>query len=194
MGRTNEAFKQISNIIPIFEITAYSGFTNQPTNDDIEILSDSASDTQQITVLFYDNSDVLQQITTTLTGTTPVVIVTTPKAKTVLGAFLGDKYGNISARAVGTITLREASGGLAITTIAPTKLSTGVQRFYIPGQNIVIENIAGNTWYNTSDYIASTTGKNVQMTGRMAYEINTGSYLTLISDTTGSTVQILVTQ
>lgn len=191
MTRTKETFHQVDYVIPIFEVTAYSGFTNQPANDDIEIVSSSASDTQQITVLFYDNSDVLQQVTTTLTGTTAVTIATTPKAKTVLGAFLGDKYGNISSRAVGTITLREASADATITTITAGKLATGVQRFYMPGKNVVLENIAGNTWFNSKDYISSTTGKDIQMTGRMNNETNISEYLTLISDTTGSTVQCI---
>lgn len=190
--RTIGAFKKIGLIIPIFEVTAYSGFTNQPANDDIEIVSSSASDTQQITVLFYDNSDVLQQVTTTLTGTTAVKIATTPKAKTVLGAFLGDKYGNISSRAVGTITIREDSGDLAITTIAVGKLGTGIQRFYLPGKDVVVENIAGNTWFNTSSVVSSITGASVQMTGRMNNEVNVDSYLTLISDGSASTVQCMV--
>ncbi|MFW9968621.1 MAG: hypothetical protein ACFFDF_00375 [Candidatus Odinarchaeota archaeon] len=186
-------YKRINRIIPIFEVTAYSGFTNQPANDDIEIVSDSASDTQLITVLYYDNSDDLQQETTTLTGTSPVTIATTPKAKTVLGAFLGDDKGNISARAVGTITIREASGDLTITTISAGELAVGVQRFYLEGQDVVIEAINGNAWYNPHDKVVSTTGAHIQMTGRMSHEINVTKYLTFISDNVGATVQILIT-
>jgi hypothetical protein len=187
--RSKEAYKQIDTIIPIFEVTAYSAFSNQPANDDIEIVSDSASDTQTITLLFYDNADVLHQVTTAVNGTNVVTVTSTVKPKTLLGVFLGDIYGSISARAVGTITIREASANATITTITAGKLSVGMQRFYMPGKDVVVENIAGNTWFNTLDYVASTAGKNLQMTGRMNAEINVGKYLSLISDTTGSTVQ-----
>lgn len=185
-------YRKIKRIVPIFEVTAVST-SNQPANDDIELISDSASDTQQITVLFYDNADVLQQVTTTLNGTTQVAITTTPKAKTVLGAFLGDKKGNISSRAVGNITIREASANAAIATIAAGKLSTGMSHIIVPGEDVVVENISGNTWINTLG-LASVTGASGQLTGRMSIEMTvpSGGYISLISDGTGSTAQAYI--
>lgn len=184
--------RELKRIIPIFEVTAVSG-SNQPANDDIELISDSASDTQKITLLYYDNADVLQQVTTTMNGTTQVVVTATVKPKTLLGAFLGDEKGNISARAVGTITIREASANQTIATIAVGKLSTGMAHFIVKGEDVVIENIAGNTWFNVLG-LASTTGASGQLTGRMSVEVTVSpeKYLSLISDSTGSTVQVYV--
>ena len=184
--------RELIRVIPIFEVTAVSG-SNQPANDDIELISDSASDTQKITLLYYDNSDVLQQVTTTMNGTTQVVVTSTSKPKTLLGAFLGDEKGNISARAVGTITIREASANQTIATIAVGKLSTGMAHFIVKGEDVVIENIAGNTWFNVLG-LASTTGASGQLTGRMSVEVTVSpeKYLSLISDGTGSTVQVYV--
>jgi hypothetical protein len=184
--------RKIKRIIPIFEVTAVSA-NNQPANDDIELISDSASDTQQITVLYYDNSDILHQVTTTLDGVTQVVVTSAVKPKTFLGAYLGDEKGNISARAVGTITIREASGNQAIATIAAGKLSTGMAHFIAKGEDVVIENIAGNTWFNTLG-MASTTGASGQLTGRMSMDVQVPSdkFISLISDAVGSTVQIYV--
>jgi hypothetical protein len=189
-----EIFKQILRIIPIFEITAIST-ANQPSNDDIQVVSDSASDTQKITLQGVDNNDVFQSVEVTLNGVTAVDSVLVPKWKTLYGAFLGDKYGIISKRAVGTITIKEKSGGLSIATIAATKLSTGSFRFYLGGQNVVLENISGNTFFNTLSQ-ASTTGASGQMTGRMANEIKVSQsgtpYVSVISDSSGSTAQIYV--
>jgi len=184
--------RELIRVIPIFEVTAVSG-SNQPANDDIELISDSASDTQKITLLYYDNADVLQQVTTTMNGTTQVVVTATVKPKTLLGAFLGDEKGNISARAVGTITIREASANQTIATIAVGKLSTGMAHFIVKGEDVVIENIAGNTWFNVLG-LASTTGASGQLTGRMSVEVTVSpeKYLSLISDSTGSTVQVYV--
>lgn len=185
--------RAIKTVIPIFETTAVSA-SNQPTNDDIQVLSDSASDTQVITLFGIDNSDAFQVKELVLTGVTPVDSVLNPKWKTLYGAFLGDSKGNISARATGTITIREKSGGLAIATIAATKLSTGMLFFDLPGNDVVLENISGNTWFNTAG-IASTTGASGQMAGRMAAELlikSNNRYLSLISDSGGSTAQIYV--
>jgi len=185
------AASKIETIIPIFEVTAVST-SNQPANDDVQIISDSASDTQVITLWGIDNSDIIQTKQLTLNGTTAVDSVLVPKWKTIYGAFLGDAEGNISTRAVGTITIREKSGGLAIATIAPAKLSTGMQRFSLADKNVIVENIAGNTWFNPLDYLATTTGANIQMAGRMNNEVNVDTYLTLISDSSGSTVQCII--
>jgi hypothetical protein len=184
-------FRAIKRVIPIFEVTAVS-VTNQPTNDDIQVLSDNAADVQKVTIYGYDNADVLQFKELTLTGTTAVDSVIDPKWKIFLGAFLGDIKGNISARATGTITIREKTGGQPIATIAAGKLSTGTVFFYVPGEDIVIENISGNTWFNTKG-VASTTGANGQLSGRMDFPVLVEQeYVSLVSDNTGSIAQIYV--
>jgi hypothetical protein len=185
--------REIQTIIPIFELTAIS-VSNQPANDDIQVVSSDAGDTQEITLFGIDNNDVFQYDTVTLDGTDAVDSVLSPKWKTLYGVFLGDRYGNISARATGTITIREKSGAQAIATIAAGKLSTGCLFFYAPGQDIVLENISGNTWFNTKG-IASTTGASGQLTGRMSIDLLVPSaeeYISLISDGSGSTAQIYV--
>jgi hypothetical protein len=185
------AFKKTTNIIPIFEVTALPS-TNQPANDDISIVSSSASDTQIITLWGIDTIGSIQTSQITLTGTTPVDVVITPKWQTLYGAFLGDVLGNISKRAVGTITITEKSGGLTICTIAPTKLSIGLQRFNLAGKQVILENISGNTWFNDIFVIADVTGKCIQMAGRMCHDITVTTYLSLISDGSGSTIQIMI--
>jgi len=185
--------RAIKTIIPIFELTAIST-SNQPANDDIQVISDNAGDTQIITLFGIDNSDVFQAKQLTLNGTTAVDSVLVPKWKTFYGAFLGDKYGNISARATGTITIREKSGGLAIATITAGKLSTGCLYFDVTGRDIIVENIAGNTWFNTKG-VANIAGASGQLTGRMSAELLVLSeykYISLISDGTGSTAQVYV--
>lgn len=185
--------RPIDRIIPIFEITAIPT-SNQPANDDIQVVSDNASDTQKITLFGIDNSDEFQVDTITLTGATAVNSVLNPKWKTLYGAFLGDKYGNISKRAVGTITIKEKSGGQTIATITTGKLSTGSLFFDVTGRDIAIENITGNTWFNPKGE-ASTTGASGQLSGRMAVDVlveNKYKYISLISDSSGSTAQIYV--
>ena len=110
------------------------------------------------------------------------------------GAFLGDSKGNVSKRAVGTITIKEKSGGATITTITAGKLSTGMLFFDVTGRDIVLENISGNTWFNTKG-TASTTGASGQIIGRMSVELLVlpeYQYISLISDSSGSTAQIYV--
>jgi len=189
--RTSDAFNVIDYIIPITEITAVS-VTNQPANDGVEVVSSSASDTQQITLWGNTNSgtDIVYE-TITLTGTTAVATTKTDWG-TIYGAFLGDQYGLISSRAVGTITIREASGDLVITTIGVGKLGTGHQRFALAGRKTIIENITGVTYLNSGTSLATTTGANAQMDSRMTRLITIDSFLNMVSDGTGSTAQIYV--
>jgi hypothetical protein len=182
--------KRMNIIIPIFEVTVIPT-TNQPANDSISITSASASDTQLITIWGIDMADVIQTKTFALTGTTPVVsTLATNNWKTFYGAFLGDEFGNISKRAVGTLTIKEVSGGLTITTIAATKLSAGMQRFNMPLTDVILENISGTTFYNDASYLADTLGKSIQMTGRMSNDFACTTYLTMVSDS-ASTVQLI---
>lgn len=205
-----QSYRNHDKYIPIFEVTLQSAFTNQPTNDGVEILSNNASDTQLCTVWYTETgSSTLKYETVTLTGTS-VKALTSVIIASVYGVFLGTPDGTISKRAVGTITVRKATGDAAITTIAATKLSSGTQRFYLAGRNVEVENIAGNTWIgaltptnfavnNAEDIleasttpIAIATGAYLQLTGRMSKLLTVADYLTIASDVTGSTVQITV--
>ncbi|MCX8129777.1 MAG: hypothetical protein N3I35_06725 [Clostridia bacterium] len=186
----------ISYIIPYFQLTDWASFTNQPSNDGVEIVSSSANDTQKITIFGTTNgtSNVVYE-TVTLTGTTAVATTKTDWGN-IYGAFLGDIYGLNSTPAVGTITIREASGDQAITTIAATKRSKGMVNLYLPGRTIDIHNVSGNTWLidnvaNTTTTVATATN-GFQYTAGMADEIKINKYLSLIGDSTGSTVQIKV--
>lgn len=212
MGRQEvvTTYRTHDKYIPITEVTLQSAFTNQPTNDYFEVVSANAGDTQKITVWYTETgSTTLKSETLTLTGATAVSSNSAIVAN-VYGVFLGDTSGTISKRAVGVITVRKKTGALAITTIAATKLGSGTQMFYLAGRNIELENIAGNTWINAvtpMDYqsdnagklanptvpsIAIATGACLQMTGRMTKNLTVTDYISIASDTTGSTVQITV--
>jgi hypothetical protein len=185
--------------IPIFENTLQSGFTNQPTGDQFEVVSANAGDTQKITVWFTETgSTTLKSETLTLTGATAVPSVSTTVA-TVYGAFLGTDEGTISKRAAGTITIRKKTGALAISTITVNKMSTGTQIFRIGGRNIEFENIAGNTWISslapsnlTTTGLAVSTGAALQIAGRASKLLTVSGYLSVASDVTGSTSQITI--
>ncbi len=93
-------------------------FTNQPTNDGVEILSDSASDVGTVTVIGFTTGGVVMVVETiTLTGTTFV-----PTVKTDWGSVVAIK----ADAHVGTITVREASADAAIVTLATGTNSAGV--------------------------------------------------------------------
>lgn len=105
----------------IHETAAAGNFGNQPTNDGIEVVSSSASDTTQTLTLYgtTTGTDTVVKETVTVNGTTQV-----STTKTDWGQLLGAE---LSAACVGTITIREASANATITTIAPASLSAGVE-------------------------------------------------------------------
>jgi hypothetical protein len=86
-----------------------SAFTNQPANDGIEVVSDSALDiTQTVTIIgTTTGTDTVVVETVTLTGTTAVSTV-----KTNWGIVLAVKKSAVTA---GTVTVREASANATIT-------------------------------------------------------------------------------
>ena len=95
------------------------GFANQPQNDGIEIVSNSASDTQVATVYgTTTGTGIVVAEAITLTGTSAVASV-----KTDWGYILGIE---LSSAAVGTVTIREASANATIITIAAAASSSGV--------------------------------------------------------------------
>lgn len=101
-----------------------SDFGNQPTNDGIEVVSSSASDTQYLDLYGTTHGGVVvvkERIQ--LTGTTPVSTTKVDWGR-LLGAIIPLGLG---AAAVGTITIREASGNATITTITAGQRSSGVE-------------------------------------------------------------------
>lgn len=118
-GAESKTYRRASTLDTEVEVFNGTGtFTNQPSNDGVEIVSSAAGDTTQ-TVTIYgttngaDQSETIIE-TVSLNGTT--VVSTT---KTDWGNVLAVKK---SASTTGTITFREASGDLAITTLAPATL------------------------------------------------------------------------
>ncbi len=103
------------------EIEVFQGnttFTNQPSNDGIEVLSSSSSDVSQtVTIYGTTNGGDTSQITVetvTLTGQTPVSTSKTDWANVIAVSK--------SASTVGTVTIREASADQTITTMGPSVL------------------------------------------------------------------------
>lgn len=104
----------IHGVFPIEAFTKSAAFTNQPANDGVEIGSDNAGDVQVCTVYgttFGGNERQVVSEAITLTGVTFVSSV-----KTNWNNILAVRCASV---AVGTITLREASGNATITTLAP---------------------------------------------------------------------------
>ena len=98
-----------------------AAFTNQPANDGIEVVSSNAADTTQ-TVTIYgttNGTDTVVVETVTLNGTTQVSTV-----KVDWGVVLGV---TMNATALGTVTVREASGNATITTMTAGQASKGVE-------------------------------------------------------------------
>lgn len=182
-------FKSIKRIMPTFEITAYSGFSNQPSGDAIEIVSNNAGDTGWITLWGSSNGKtdiVYEEIQ--LKGTT---VVTTSKTDwgNLYGAFLGKVDGSNMKAAVGTITIREASADQTITTIATTKYSVGMIGFFIPHELIEIYKVSGNLWYNPLELVSSANGWPL---GTSPEQLKLKDYIFLISDGSGATAKIKV--
>lgn len=184
-----EKFKEQKYIIPVFQVLQYSGFTNQPNNDGVEVVSSDAADTQLCTIWGTDQDGDYQYETVAMTGTTPVSTTRTDW-ENIVGIFLGDVYGKNSVVAVGTITIREASGDAAITTIVAGDRSTGNVRFLIDGSNVSILNMSGNLYYNASDW--ATTDNSFKLTTGMSVDQKISQYLTFHSDGSGAETQIAV--
>lgn len=96
-------------------------FTNQPSNDGVEVVSANAADTTQTLTIYGTTTatDTVVVETITLNGTTQVSTV-----KVDWGVILGAE---LSAATVGNVTIREASGNATITTITAGQTSIGVE-------------------------------------------------------------------
>jgi len=95
-----------------------TAFANQPTNDGIEVVSDTVGDVRTVTLYgtTYGTNVVVAE-TVTLNGTSAVSAV-----KTDWGYLLGAIASGVHATA--TITIREASGNATITTITGAAVSS----------------------------------------------------------------------
>lgn len=118
-GRVGEMV-DLSKTGTVLGSNAGIGFINQPANDGVELVSDNAGDTQNATVYYTRNGqgDAVFSETVVLTGTTFVPLTDTD-VELVLGV-------ELDSPAVGTITVREASGDLTITTIGAAATQSGV--------------------------------------------------------------------
>ena len=188
---TREKYKTIDYIIPLFDITEWSGFTNQPDGDGVEVLSNSASDVGLLTIFGTNKTTgALGYETITLTGITAVSTVETDWDD-IMGVFLGDINGNNISPAVGTITLREASGNLAITTLAATKISGGMIGFNLDGRNIRIRRVSGNLYYKNGEAATVANGHLLDAGEYFLNVANTDMFY-LISDGSAATVKLTV--
>ena len=105
----------------IIASTAGGNFGNQPNNDGVEIVSNNAADTTQVVTLYgtlHGATTAVISENITLTGTTQAV-----STHTNWSAILGVE---MDAEAAGTVTIREASGNLAIASLSTGTLSAGV--------------------------------------------------------------------
>ena len=105
-------------------------FTNQPTNDGIEVVSNNAADTTQTVTITgtTQGTDTVVVETVTLNGTTPVSTV-----KTDWGIVLGVE---LSAAAAGTVTIREASADQTIVSFTAGQTSKGVETISEESYNV----------------------------------------------------------
>lgn len=107
--------------VSLLDATAGGNFGNQPANDGIQVISSNAADTTQTITLIGVRNGALTTVVTetlTLTGNTAVTSAIT-NWYTLLGA-------RLSAICAGTVTIREDSGDLAITTITTGNLTAGI--------------------------------------------------------------------
>lgn len=185
--------------IPVIDVLSTSGFTNQPADDDVQVISSSASDTGLITIWYEEQTTgILKSATKNLNGTTAVDMIGSNTGGNVVGVFLGDIYGNpkFITPAAGTITVREKSGQQTITTLSAGDINTGRAIFKLPHKDIMLVNFTGNSWYAVDYNYDDEVGRKY-MTGLMARdehisEKENDGLLTVHSDTDGSTIEITV--
>ena len=98
---------------------AAGAFTNQPTDDAVELISDSASDVAVDVKIYGHDAGVLISETNTLTGT-GAVETTEQHWDDICAVFV------TSGTLVGTLTVRKKTGPATICTIAPAGTDAGV--------------------------------------------------------------------
>lgn len=180
-------FRRSSYIIPIFEVGAWTGFTNQPAGDAYTIVSSSALDTGRCTIIGKtQGQDDFVFETVNLTGQTPV---TSSKNNwgTIYGIFNGEIDGRNANPVAGTLTLKEASGGQVITTLAAGKISVGMVVLNFSGKDIIYRVLTGNVWKGST---LITTSNGFAMIANDARDEYISGYLFLVSDSNGATCSI----
>jgi hypothetical protein len=185
-----EEVRKIKTIVPQMTVTNWAGYGNQPANDGVEIISNSASDTGLCTIWGTNYSTgALTYETVTLTGTS-AVSTTKITWGNIYGIFLGDAYGRKITRAAGTITVREASLNATITTLSAAAFQSGMACFLCEGEVVEFSNYSGNLYWNT--LVAATALNSITEVGTVTVQVLCGKYLSLISDNTGAVVQLVV--
>lgn len=178
-------------IFPIITLTNWSGFTNQPAGDGVEVLSSSASDTQVCTVWGTDTSGTLRYEQITLNGTT-AVSSTRVNWQDIVSVILAEYDGSSVTPAVGTVTVREASGNAAITTITAGNIHSGMLIVDCQHEDIEINISYGNVYFsNLSNIPTATTGLKIKGAYSARYK-NTQYSTKLISDDVGASIQLVI--
>lgn len=189
---TQQMGRMSQYIIPMMDIGAWSGFTNQPANDRVEVVSNNAGDTGKCTIFgTTQGTGAFAYETITLNGVTAVA-TTKVDWGNIYGIFLGDIEGKNITPAVGTITIREASADQTITTLAANAISKGMVAFNLTNKDILINVHSGNVWKRTAGVVTTANGFKMNLTGGNIKDERIASMLYLISDTTGATAQIEV--
>jgi len=187
-----ELYKTPKVIIPALTVTNWSGFANQPSGDGVEIVSNSTNDTGYCTIWgTNDTTGDLITETITLTGTDVVTLDETDWGN-IYAVFLGDKYGDNITRAVGTITIREASADQAITTVTAGNFNKGMAIFNCQGLNVEVDNATGKIYWNTLTVATAANGYYDAGTASNRFQIGVIDYLHIISDNSGCTTSVIV--
>ena len=185
-------YKKPKVIIPETLITNWSGFSNQPDGDGLEILSDSASDTGLCTIWGTNKlTGALEVETVTLAGTVEVKTAML-QWDDIIAVFLGDKFGGNITAAVGTITIREDSTNQAVTTITAGKIHAGMLMIDARGHNVEIDNASGKIYWNTLSVASATNGYYDVGTASNRFKVGVKDCLSIISDNTGCTTSVIV--
>lgn len=187
---TKEQFKTPKYTIPLFDTLSYSGFTNQPSDDAVEVASNNAADTQTCTIIGTSHADgALKYETITLEGTT-VVETAEKNWGNVYGVFLGSVTGRDVTAATGIITIRKKTGSATITVIAAGGVSTGMVGFDLRGYNISVIHVSGNLYLHQGAVVTAENGYPFSNGEKLLIRPNDMIYL--ISDASGATSKILV--
>jgi hypothetical protein len=185
-----ERYKRPETIVPLLTLTNWAGFGNQPANDAVEVVSNSASDVGDCTIWGTDFvTGALCYEKVILNGTTPVSTVKT-NWRNIISIFLGRETGKNITAAVGTITVREASADQTITTIAAGAFHAGMLIIRCPGKNVEVGNFSGNLWWNNIKTATASNG--IKENGIVNITLSTKEFISLISDNTGASVQVVV--
>ena len=181
--------KKIDKIIPSLTLTNWSAFTNQPNTDTVEIVSDSANDVQVVTVWGVDANNILRYEEITLTGITAVA-TTRANWKNIYSVYCGYANGKVSLAAQGTITIREGSGNLGITTITAGNYHSGMLIFNQPGSVFDYELEYGYMYLSTILPVATST-IGIKNLGRCYEKLQASEFpVSFISDNVGCKLQI----